>query len=394
MNRWFLFFGIVAAYFFVYQFGTGGLTVNEVYDRIGYDEIADEAGNKSASGAGDIANKNPVEKLQTSVIPKNKTTISQDKNLEDENLTILAFGDIMLGRYVRVLMDLKGKDYVFSGMPENFLEGYDVIFGNLEGPIKGAGRKGGTSMVFSFNEDIAQFLKNWGFNLVSIANNHAVDQGWEGRKTTIEALNNAKLGWCGHPSETDPSSVYYGKAGDKKFAFVCFQDITFNLNDEAAVKLIKEIHPNVDYLIVSVHWGYEYKHTPDLKKQVHPGRAFIDAGADAVIGHHPHVVQSFEVYRGHFIFYSLGNFVFDQYWSKDTQEELALGIELDDTDDRWMDGESFKTTVYLYPMKSSLSQSRLMNNKERAEWIERFIKYGVYDEKMKEMIREGVIEAK
>ncbi|MFH1284068.1 MAG: AmmeMemoRadiSam system protein B, partial [Candidatus Peregrinibacteria bacterium] len=177
----------------------------------------------------------------------------------DRDLSIMAFGDIMLGRYVRVLMDQYGKDYIFEkikGDEGRFFDGADVVFGNLEGPIDGQGTKGGTSMVFSFNEDVAPFLKNSGFTLVSIANNHSLDQGAAGRDSTIAALDKNGIGWCGNPSNADPSGVYYGKAGDKTYAFLCFQDVTNKLDDEAAVSLIKSVRPNVDFLIVSIHWGY------------------------------------------------------------------------------------------------------------------------------------------
>lgn len=325
-----------------------------------------------------------LEKLDARrVTLKNNLAIYYEgKPVEERALTILAFGDMMLGRYVRTMMNRYGLDYIFEKMPAGFIGDADVVFGNLEGPIKGEGKSGGTAMNFSFNEDVAPLLKRHGFNLLSVANNHAVDQGWIGRDTTTVALDASGLGWCGHPSEADPASVYYGSAGDKKFAFVCFHDVNFKLDDEAAVKLVREVGEKVDYAIVSIHWGYEYKHKPDWKTQIEPGRAFVDAGADFVIGHHPHVVQSFEIYNGKPIFYSLGNFVFDQYWSKDTQEELALGIVLQ---------KNFQK-IYLFPMKSELSQSHLMTERERSEWIERFIGYGDYDEEMKTMIRSGLIE--
>ncbi len=304
---------------------------------------------------------------------------------EDRDLTVMAFGDMMLGRYVRTLMNEYGKDYIFAniaGYENRFFEGADIVFGNLEGPINGQGTSGGTAMVFSFNEDIGPFLSDYGFNLFSISNNHAVDQGWGAVDTTRSVLENSDIGWCGHPSEADPESVYYGEVGEKKYAFVCLHDVTYKLDDESAVKLIKEVRPQVDFLLVSIHWGYEYKHSPDLNSQVSPGRAFIDAGADFVIGHHPHVVQTFEEYKGKYIFYSLGNFVFDQYWSKDTQEELAIGIVLGENEQK----------VYLFPMKSESSQSRLMNEEEWSEWIERFINYGEYSEQTKSQIRSGILE--
>ncbi|MBD3360604.1 AmmeMemoRadiSam system protein B [Candidatus Peregrinibacteria bacterium] len=319
------------------------------------------------------------------------TTFHEGVFKEDRDLTVTAFGDMMLGRYVRVLMDSYGLNYIFEnieGYEERFFEGADVIFGNLEGPIKGQGSKGGTSMIFAFNEDIAPFLREKGFTLLSISNNHALDRGWSGRESTISALEENGIGWCGHPTDADFNSVHYGKVRDKSYAFLCFQDVTHTLDDQAAVELIKTVRPNVDYLVVSIHWGYEYKHTPARENQISPGRAFIDAGADFIIGHHPHVVQSFEEYKGKLILYSLGNFVFDQYWSLMTQEELAIGLVLDDMDE----DEGFKTKVYLFPMKSERSQSRLMTEKEYDIWIEKFINYGEYSEDMKDQIRSGVVE--
>ena len=111
----------------------------------------------------------------------------------------------------------------------------------------------------------------------------------------------------------------------------------------------------MNHLIVTIHWGNEYQHTANYGKQIEPGRAFVDAGADIVIGHHPHVVQNFEIYNNKLIFYSLGNFVFDQYWSKATQEQLGLGII--------MEKDSVK--VHLLPMISKMSQPRLMTTEER-----------------------------
>ncbi len=358
---------------------------------------------------GDLINKMIKEsKYKTDNVIQNDSVSSNKKNPQDESkvssdshLRILAFGDIMLSRYVRVLMDKYGMDFVFSKIKsqktgEWFYKNTDFVFANLEGPINGEGTSGGTSMVFSFNKNVAKFLKEYGFNILSIANNHAIDQGWGGRKNTIDALNDAKVGWCGHPSEEEASSVYYGENGfrvskdahsdGEKTAFVCFQDVTSKLNIENAKALIKEVKKNADYVIVSVHWGIEYRHTP-TKSQIDFGHVFVDAGADFVIGHHPHVVESFEKYNGKIIFYSLGNFVFDQYFGNDTQEELSIGIDLSRKDD------TLKTTIDLFPMKSEKSQSSLMNNDEKKQWIQKFISYGNYDEEAKSQIENFEIVA-
>lgn len=306
---------------------------------------------------------------------------------QKKELKILAFGDMMLGRYVRTLMDRHGKDYIFEDIyKDGWFWDADIVHANLEGPIKGKGKKGGTSMNFSFNEDVAPLLKRYGFDVLSIANNHALDQGQDGRRTTIEALEGAGLGWCGHPSDAAADSVYYGQVEEASYAFVCLEDITSRVDIEDAVDLIWSVKRKVDFAIVSVHWGYEYKHTADKWRQVNMARSFVDAGADFVIGHHPHVVQNFEEYNGRLIFYSLGNFVFDQYWSRKTQEGLSIGISLEDGD------EGFKSRVQLFPMKSSLSKSRLMTETEKSEWLERFLGYGTYDSNVQENVRQGFVE--
>lgn len=369
MSKWTLLLGILAASIVLYKIHIQEVTVVDVFGYI-VERSAEEA-----------------KSMPAAVLKEEKV---EEKKL-NPSLSIMAFGDVMLGRYVRVLMDQNGADYPFQQIKNPatlFAEGANVVFGNLEGPIDGQGTKGGDSMVFSFNEDIVQTLKNFGFTLLSIANNHALDQGQEGRQDTINTLTNSGLGWCGNANEVDPTSVYYGTVGEKKFAFICFHSATHYLDLNAATDLIKSVRPKVDYLVVSIHWGIEYQHSPNYELQVKPGHAFIDAGADLVLGHHPHVVENFEVYNGKLIFYSLGNFVFDQYWSQDTQEELAVGVILNRSE---IDGSIF-SKVYLFPMVSEKSQPRMMTDEERANWIEKFIGYGSYDEIMQQKIRNGVIE--
>jgi hypothetical protein len=225
----------------------------------------------------------------------------------------------------------------------------------------------------------------------------------EGSVKVLDARREENLNRSLHPVNEDLNFLR-NDAGDTfteaSFAFVCFQDVSSRLNREKALDLIRNVSEKVDYLIVSVHWGHEYRNNPDFNLQVEPGRAFVDTGADLVIGHHPHVVQTFEIYEGRFIFYSLGNFVFDQYWSQGTQEGLAIGVVL-----RSLGGEAgtisknesavesdkkaFETVVHLFPMKSHLAQSRLMQGEELEEWTERFLNYGDYSDELKEMVRSG-----
>ena len=315
----------------------------------------------------------------------------------ERDVTIMALGDMMMGRYVRMLMELENdNEYAFQkirGDEDRFFQGADMFFGNLEGPIKGEGYKSGTSVIFGFHEDTASLLAKMGFDLLSIANNHILNQGWEGFDSTLGALSEVGVGACGHPTEVTPyNSVVYRSYGDREVAFFCFEDVSNRLDLDAAVELISSVSPEVDFSVVSIHWGFEYVHTPSNSRQVVPAHKFVDAGADLIIGHHPHVVQTFEIYNGASIFYSLGNFIFDQYWSYDTEEQLGVGVVLGGSEAD--DGELGVERFYLFPMHSERSQPYLMDHDERQKFYDRLVGWGKYDEEMAEMIRGGVVEIK
>jgi len=111
-----------------------------------------------------------------------------------------------------------------------------------------------------------------------------------------------------------------------------------------AIRTAKSLSP-YNFLIISIHWGEEYK--------------IIEAGADLMIGHHPHVVQNIEKYQGKLIFYSLGNFIFDQYFSPDTQQGLAVGLEI------YPD----RLVCQLFPIQINLSQPVLMEWDTASEFL-------------------------
>ncbi|MFC1599479.1 CapA family protein [Patescibacteria group bacterium] len=296
---------------------------------------------------------------------------------EVENVvTLLGFGDVMLGRYVRTLMDANGMDYPFRNVGQ--LRGTDFVHANLEGPIKEVRVHTGKAIEFRFKPDIVWPLKESGINIVSIANNHALDQGWTGREDTKKHLNIAGVRYFGHPKNEIEDNAYITEVSGKKFAFVGFDDVVYKINGDEARELIARLDGEVDYVVVSVHWGVEYVHTPTTRK-VNFAHDWIDNGADLIIGHHPHVVQTMEVYNGVPIFYSLGNFVFDQYWSGDTQEGMGFGVEISD------DGY----VVYLYPYKLPNSQPEFMVGQARQAFLDKFISWGAYHEELAAQIRDG-----
>jgi poly-gamma-glutamate synthesis protein (capsule biosynthesis protein) len=254
-----------------------------------------------------------------------------------EEITMLFTGDIMLDRYIKTLRQQREEPFPFSHMPElitavqSALEAseLDLIIGNLEGPITDSAYvNNGTAMVFNFEPGVTTLLKNAGFTTFSMANNHTLDMGKDGIRQTHDYLAAAGMQGFGHPDTPngDYSFITYDFAGTT-VGFLGLNDAVIRLDTDAAVAKIKEVDPLVDHLIIGVHWGFEYEPTA-RESVVNKAHAFVDAGADFIWGHHPHVVQNSEVYNGVPIYYSLGNFVFDQYWSPETQIGLVLGVKI------------------------------------------------------------------
>jgi poly-gamma-glutamate synthesis protein (capsule biosynthesis protein) len=294
--------------------------------------------------------------------------------------TLMAFGDVMLDRQVRVLMDRNGLTYPFDKISHE-IGGTDFVFANFEGPIKEVPMATSKSISFRFKPDVAKVIRDAGINIVSVANNHALDQGWGGREDTKNFLRKYGVRFFGHPKNSREDNVYWSGLSGEYIAFVGFDDTIFKVDTEDASQFIKELDEQYDKVVVSIHWGVEYKHNP-AQHHIDMAHTFVDSGADLVIGHHPHVVQTMEVYNDVPIFYSLGNFVFDQYFSLDTQEGLGIGVVFEDE----------KTVIYLLPYAIPNSQPTFMNEEERAVFLEKFISWGTYEEELTEQIKEGKIE--
>ncbi|MBU0982192.1 CapA family protein [Patescibacteria group bacterium] len=254
-----------------------------------------------------------------------------------EPVNILFTGDIMLGRYIEYLRSKKGGDFPFTNMPAVIAAGksalavdnFDLVVGNLEGPITSYGRNVSlTTMVFNFKPEVAPLLKKVGFTTLSMANNHVFNQGRQGLSSTHEYLTQEGLKGFGHPdTESGEYSFIKYDFKDMTVGFLGLDDVDFKLNMPQTLERIRELDKQVDFLIIGVHWGTEY--LPEAPASiVEKGHQFVDAGADFIWGHHPHVIQNWEVYNGAPIYYSLGNFVFDQYWSQKTQEGLVVALQI------------------------------------------------------------------
>lgn len=246
---------------------------------------------------------------------------------------MLAFGDLMLARDVRKFMETDAVDYPFREIfGPNGLDpfSYDIVSANLEGTIFETAKRADLFPQFAFDPAVApQVLKDFGFNLLNLANNHTWDYGLKGWESTLGALHELDIKTVGHPKNWFEHDVLEWTVNDIRLGFIGITDVLkpFPVDWEEAKKQIAVLDERNDFTIVMIHWGLEYQTSSSLRQQT-KAHGLVDAGADLIIGHHPHVVQESEVYEGVSIYYSLGNFIFDQYFSEAVQEGLGLDITL------------------------------------------------------------------
>lgn len=251
---------------------------------------------------------------------------------KDEGIKMLFVGDVMLDRGVRNAIRREGPHYPFSGV-RGLFSGNDLVVGNLEGTFTdepSISEKDNSVLRFTFDPSLASMLKEFGFSGVSLANNHTLDFGRRGYESTQRSLDEQGIFHFGSPLNDRNLSVQISVNGEK----ICFIGY-HGLFESDISPVVAELGRLVEcgYKIVFAHWGDEYVDENEEQKRI--GRAFIDAGADLVIGHHPHIVQSVDVYKGRAVFYSLGNFLFDQDFSVETRQGLAIRLELTEEEERF-----------------------------------------------------------
>ena len=260
-------------------------------------------------------------------------------------LKIIAVGDIMLDGTARPVLSENGYDHPFVQMRKYF-DGAHVVFGNLEGPLttRGKPEQEKTYVFRSPPDKVGQALKNAGFNVVSLANNHTLDYGAEGLAETLQALDTVGIAYAGAGMNLqDARRPVILQAAGKRVALLAYS-LTLPENfyagrntpgtafgHEAFVRAdVEAARRQADVVVVSFHWGQEGK-TTLREYQTRLGRLAIDAGAVAVIGHHPHILQGIERYKDGVILYSLGNFTFGSY---SNQAKVSAVAELNFDGDR------------------------------------------------------------
>lgn len=272
---------------------------------------------------------------------------------EDSVLTVtLCFtGDLMCHSTQFNYANVGADTFDFTGVyteVKTFLSESDFTVGNLETVVAGKNKGYSGYPYFNAPDDFIYALKDAGFDLLITANNHALDQGWDGVKRTIEIINDNQLYQTGtFVSKEDRDSVRIFEINSIKIGFLAYsentnglpipkgKDFAINLIDEELIKndIVKAREKNVDVVLVHLHFGQEYLREPDdYQKQI--VNKIIGLGADIIIGGHPHVIQPVNFFKTNnaeldsgFVAYSLGNFVSNQRW-RYSDAGLILNIQI------------------------------------------------------------------
>ncbi len=315
----------------------------------------------------------------SSIEAASSTTIAEAS--ESTSTRLLFVGDIMLDRKVadriRVAHDPL---YPFRHLPIGWFSSFDGSIANVEGPFVQT-RVPSTKVIdFRFDPALIPALKSTGLSIVSQANNHSLDQGKAGAAESTARLRQAGFVVFGHETRDDPAIAYATTTiQGVRFAFVGFNTTEPFWNQDMMAKTMQAAHRSADHVIVCMHWGVEYHDHPTIEQQT-LGRWLIDQGADVVIGGHPHWVESIESYHGHPIVYSLGNFVFDQDFSKETEQ--GLGVEVDMTGGHM--------SLKFWPLAIEASQPRVMEGPERQRALDDLA--SISDVSLKQGIEQGEVQ--
>lgn len=264
--------------------------------------------------------------------------LSQPLQLHAGEIIINFVGDVMLaGRWAPFLRQ-KGYDHPFQGVKGALASG-DINIANLESPLAEGGEEySAKKFRFRAEPQVAKAIRAAGFNLVTLANNHSMDFGGEALAETFQHLGDNGIAWIGagaNLSEARKMALYTIKG--KRIAFLGYsltQPVEFFAGqnrpgtapgyEKLVTTDVTSARSQAEYVIVSFHWGKEAISEVQPYQQAAAHKA-IEAGADVIIGHHPHILQGIERYKNGIIFYSLGNFTFA---SKSTTADVSAIIRL------------------------------------------------------------------
>jgi len=272
--------------------------------------------------------------------------------------TLIATGDVIPARHVDVTIRNQGDDFLYPiAATKEITSAADLTVINLEAPLIDNCPYHDSGLVFCGRPGFVKAMQAAGVDVVTLENNHIANHGQEAVQETIQHLEAGGLHWADRdtPAIMDVRGL--------KFGFLAYNGVEQPLDRDLMVTQIKALRPKVDVLAVSVHWGQEYVRIPSAvppvanDNPVEIAHLAVDAGADLLIGNHPHWIQAVEIYKGKFIAYAHGNFIFDQMWSYETRVGVLGKYTF--YDDKLVGVEFIPTIIENY------AQPRLLEGEER-----------------------------
>ncbi len=276
---------------------------------------------------------------------------------DDASVTLDAVGDIMLGRGVETALANTNVSTAFAPAQAELADA-DLRFANLESILSSTSLDSTKELHFKGDPARVDALQFLGLSDVSVANNHSNDYGESAWQESVGHLTDAGIGAAGG-YRNDGAPVIEQAPGGHRVVFLAYDDVDRALIDTSMMSQIQAAKKLGDLVVVSFHWGIEYQHF-HTQRQADLAHEAIDAGADLVIGSHPHVLQGIETYNGGLILYSIGNFVFDQS-GEDQNETVVAKVT-------WQGTER---TLELDPMRIDGDFPRAASADERASTLAR-----------------------
>jgi len=301
------------------------------------------------------------------------------KELTPGQCTLLFTGDIHFHQVISNTID-KGIDPLLY--MHKILTEPDYTIGNLETVVSLGGTIQPKTYNFKAPPYMLKFLTNAGFDILSLANNHAMDYGADAMIEMLDWLNKYGLFFTGAGTNINQAAKpILIKKDNIKIGILCFgfqkppqlqalsnREGTAGLDWNYIEDSIIQLRPLVDFLILFIHWGWEYFEVP-IPEQKYYGHRFIDSGADLIVGHHPHVIEGIEFYKKGVIFYSIGNFLFYQWEKEKARTAIIVKCEITKT------GNTILPSYFILPIYrlSNTLQPIIAGEPERKEILDRLL---------------------
>lgn len=331
--------------------------------------------------------------VSDSILLKNSKTKRINVSTKNE-VKLLFSGDILISKKTKKAYDKKGISGILHNNYLNIINSHDAFIGNIECVLSNLGYAENKQWTFNASPSYVNILKDAKYDLLTVANNHTLDYGRDAFLDMLKVLKSAGISYVGGGIDyEDATQPFIFEAAGRKIAIVATTIVLPKKNWVASgstaglnsgyqkfniLKQIDNVKQSVDKVIVFIHWGVEREEVANQTQKL-MAHAFIDSGADLVLGCHSHTIQNVEYYKGVPIFYSIGNFIYGS-----TQTDTALLSATFNFDEN----ADYDLLVKLIPGESFYEISKAFNKQHRIEYMNKLMEksLGCYYDKDTENI--------